>query len=167
MQPIRRFTRSYEVVRSYPNSRGASGSLILSLKSLTYTSLASLDLTEGDVEQILRTARSSNALDGITGLLVFNGTHFMQVVEGAPHAIDDLIDRLRRDRRHSGLEIRDEREIAERFFPDWTMELVRVKSRHHEAQEELRTALPDDLPPVVGDRLMAMTAQLSGNVQLD
>lgn len=137
------------------------------LKSITYTSLASLDLTEEDVDAILASARSSNALDGITGLLVFNGTHFMQVVEGAPHAVDDLIDRLRRDQRHSGLEIRDQREIAERFFPDWTMELVRVTSRHHEAQEELRTVLPDDLPPVVGDRLMAMTAQISGNVQLD
>jgi hypothetical protein len=139
----------------------------LLLKSLTYTSLASLDLAEEDVEAILRTARAANALDGITGLLVFNGTHFMQVVEGAPHAIDDLIDRLRRDRRHSGLEVRDEREIAERFFPHWTMELVRVKSRNYEAIEALRTALPHDLPPVVGDRLMAMTSSLSGNVQLD
>jgi hypothetical protein len=126
-----------------------------------------LDLSGEDVEAILRTARASNALDGITGLLVFNGTHFMQVVEGAPHAIDDLIDRLRRDRRHSGLEIRDEREIEQRFFPDWSMELVRVKSRYHDAQAELRTALPHNLPQLVGDRLLAMTSLISGDVQLD
>jgi hypothetical protein len=137
------------------------------LKTLTYTSLASLDLTSADIDRILHEARNSNAMDGITGLLVFNGTHFMQVVEGAPHAIDELVARLRRDRRHTGFEVRDEREIDERFFPDWSMELVRVKSRYGEAQEALRTALPEDLPPVVGDRLMAMTASISGNVELD
>lgn len=139
----------------------------MNLKTLTYTSLASLDLSSGDVEAILRTARASNALDGITGLLVFNGTHFMQVVEGAPHAIDDLVDRLRRDPRHSGLEVRDERSIKERFFPDWTMELVRVKSRYQDARSELRAALPEALPSNVTDRLVAMTSSISGDVQLD
>jgi len=138
----------------------------MNLKSLTYTSLASLDLTGGDVEDILRTARELNAIEGITGLLVFNGTHFMQVVEGSAQAVDDLVDRLRRDHRHSGVEIRDERPIDERFFPDWTMELVRVKSRFQDAQDGLRTALPEALPPAVGDRLVAMTASISGDVDL-
>ncbi|WP_205480497.1 BLUF domain-containing protein [Sphingomonas arenae] len=138
----------------------------MTLKSLTYTSLASLDLTSEDVENILRSAREQNAIEGITGLLVFNGTHFMQVVEGSTQAIDDLVERLRRDRRHSGVEIRDQREIQERFFPDWTMELVRVKSRYREAQQRLRTALPEALPPAVGERLVAMTASISGDVDL-
>jgi Sensors of blue-light using FAD len=139
----------------------------MNLKTLTYTSLASLDLTSDDVDSILQTARAANALDGITGLLVFNGTHFMQVVEGAPNAIDDLVDRLRRDPRHSGVEIRDERAINERFFPDWTMELVRVKSRYQDASLELRNALPDALPIHVSDKLVAMTSSISGVVQLD
>ena len=139
----------------------------MSLKTLTYTSLASLDLTAADVDEILRTARTCNALDGITGLLVFNGTHFMQVVEGSPEAIDDLVDRLRRDRRHSGVEIRDERTIDQRFFPDWTMELVRVKSRYSDAQSDLRSSLPGDLPTGVSDRLVSMAASISREVQLD
>src|ERR1044072_1231819 len=79
------------------------------LKSLTYTSLARLDLEASDLEAIHRTAREANALEGITGLLIFNGTHFLQIIEGAPHAIDELVERLRRDRRHSGVEVRDER----------------------------------------------------------
>ena len=138
----------------------------MSLKSLTYTSLASLDLVAGDIDDILFTARNSNGFEGITGLLVFNGTHFMQIVEGTEQAVDDLLERLRRDHRHSGVEVRDERIIEERFFPDWTMELVRVKSRFHEAQHCLRTVLPRTLPPQVGDRLIAMTASISGDVDL-
>lgn len=50
------------------------------------------------------------------GLLIFNGTHFLQITEGSPHAIDDLVERLRRDQRHSGVEVRDERTIEKRSF---------------------------------------------------
>src|ERR1044071_5170484 len=98
----------------------------MGLRSLTYTSLASLHLSVGDVEAIHRTARDLNAIDGVTGILVFNGTHFLQIIEGADAAIGDLLERLRRDPRHSGLEVRDDRVIDERSFPDWSMELVRV-----------------------------------------
>ena len=51
----------------------------MALKSTTYTSLARLDLEAGDLEAIHRTARDVNALEGITGLLIFNGTHFLQI----------------------------------------------------------------------------------------
>ena len=74
----------------------------MSLKSLTYTSLARLDLDAGELEAIHRTAREMNALEGITGILIFNGTHFLQIIEGARDAIDELLERLRRDPRHSG-----------------------------------------------------------------
>src|SRR5690242_14191370 len=89
----------------------------MSLKSVTYTSLARLDLQAQDLEAIHRTAREVNALEGITGLLTFNGTHFLQIIEGAPDAIDDLVERLRRDPRHSGLEIRDQQMVDQRSFP--------------------------------------------------
>ena len=90
----------------------------MSLKSLTYTSLGRLDLAATDIEAIHHTARELNALDGVTGLLIFNGTHFLQIIEGAPDAIDELVERLRRDQRHSGLEIRDQNEVEQRSFPD-------------------------------------------------
>ena len=98
------------------------------LTSVTYTSLARLDLQASDLEDIHRTARDQNALDGITGLLVFNGTHFLQIVEGSEKAIDELIERLRKDPRHTGFEIRDRRKVEARSFPEWSMELVRVKA---------------------------------------
>jgi hypothetical protein len=138
----------------------------LSLKTVTYTSLATLDLTEDDVTAIHRTAAHSNALEGITGLLIFNGTHFLQIVEGAPQAIDDLLDRLHRDPRHHGIEIRDDRLVEERVFGDWSMELVRVKSRYYEAREQVAVALPPELPTPVSDRIFRMTEAISGTVSL-
>ena len=138
----------------------------MSLKSLTYTSMARLDLTEDDVADIHRTAAQINALEGITGLLVFNGTHFLQIVEGAPQAIDDLLGRLRRDPRHQALEVRDERMIDGRFFGDWSMELGRVKGRYIEARDQVAHALPSGLPEPVSDRIFQMTEAISGTVEL-
>jgi hypothetical protein len=133
----------------------------MDLTSLTYTSLARLDLQTSDLEDIHRSARELNALDGITGLLVFNGTHFLQIIEGAHDAIDDLLGRLRRDSRHSGLEVRDERKVARRSFPDWSMELVRVKAGYFEAKETITERLPDTVPEEIQLRLFRMTELIS------
>jgi hypothetical protein len=136
----------------------------MSLKSLTYTSLARLDLDAGDLEAIHRTAREVNALEGITGLLIFNGTHFLQIIEGSPEAIDDLVERLRRDPRHNGFEIRDERAIEQRSFPDWSMELVRVSASYFAAKDTVSDRLPDATAPDVRDRVVRMTEAISGTV---
>jgi hypothetical protein len=133
----------------------------MDLTSLTYTSLARLDLQTSDLEDIHRSARELNALDGITGLLVFNGTHFLQIIEGAHDAIDDLLERLRRDPRHSGLEVRDERKVKERSFPDWSMELVRVKAGYFEARGTIADRLPDTVPEEIQLRLFRMTELIS------
>ena len=133
----------------------------MDLTSLTYTSLARLDLESADLEKIHRSARELNALDGITGLLVFNGTHFLQIVEGAHDAVEDLVKRLRRDPRHQGLEIRDERKVATRSFPDWSMDLVRVNASFFEAKETIVEHLPDSVPEEIKLRLLRMTELIS------
>ena len=138
----------------------------MTLKSVAYTSLARLDLTAEDVEDIYRSARDGNALEGITGLLIFNGTRFLQIIEGAPNAIDELVERLRRDPRHTGFEIRDERTIAQRSFPDWSMELVRVHSSYFEAKDSIRDQLPSTIPEPVRDHIIRLTEAISGTVTL-
>ena len=133
----------------------------MNLKSLTYTSLARLDLDASDLEAIHRTARELNSLDGITGLLVFNGTHFLQIIEGTDQAINDLVERLRRDPRHGGFEIRDERRIEARSFPGWSMELVRVNASYFEARDTIADRLPDTVPEAISARLYRMTELIS------
>jgi len=138
----------------------------MDLKSLAYTSLASLDLTGDELAAIHRTARELNALEGVTGLLIFNGTHFLQIVEGAEAAIDQLVERLRRDPRHSGFEVRDEWRIEQRSFPDWSMELAHVRSNYFEAREHIAERLPPGVPADIRERLFKMTEQISGTVEL-
>ena len=139
---------------------------MMDLKSLTYTSLARLDLTADDLAAIHRTARDINAIEGVSGLLIYNGTHFLQIIEGGPDAIDGLVERLRRDPRHSGLEIRDERRVDRRSFPGWSMELAQVQSDYFAAREKISERLPDGVPQDVRDRLFQMTEAISGTVEM-
>ena len=133
----------------------------MKLTSLTYTSLARLDLQTMDLEDIHRTAREQNALDGITGLLVFNGTHFLQIIEGSESAIEELVERLRRDPRHTGFEIRDRQKVDARSFPDWSMELVRVNASYFQARDTIDDRLPDTVPGAIKARLLRMTELIS------
>lgn len=73
------------------------------------------------VPDILREAVERNGVDGITGLLYAESPFFLQVIEGPPESIADLMARLARDRRHRDMAILVDREIARREFGDWTM----------------------------------------------
>ena len=139
----------------------------MQLKTLTYTSRASLDLDASGLLDIRETARRLNPLDGITGLLVFNGSRFLQIVEGGEEAIDHLVERLRGDRRHSAIEIRDERIVAERAFPDWSMELVTVSARHLEARGEIEEVLPAAMAPPIRAMVLAMAERIAVPLELD
>ena len=139
----------------------------MELKTLTYTSRARLDLSADDLADIQQTARTLNALDGITGLLAFDGTRFLQIVEGAEEAIDNLVERLRRDSRHSALEIRDERFAAARSFPDWSMELVSVSAGFLHARSELKSMLPEQVAPPVRELILRMGDAIARNVRID
>jgi hypothetical protein len=136
------------------------------LKSLTYTSLARLDLEAADLEAIHKVARDLNRLEGITGLLIFNGTHFLQIVEGTAPSVNALMERLRKDPRHSAIEVRDERVIAQRSFPEWSMELVRVSASYFEAKETVAERLPEATSNDVRDRVIRMTETISRTIAL-
>ena len=146
------------------DSKGGEGPL--KLKSLTYTSRARLDLSARDLGDIHEAARHLNALDGVTGLLLFDGVRFLQIIEGSEEAIDSLVERLRRDPRHSAFEIRDERIVAARSFPNWSMELVRVSDGYHRARDEVQSILPDEVSEPVRSLVLQMSGAMAHSFQM-
>ncbi len=131
------------------------------LKTLAYTSRARLDLRDEELAQIHETARHLNALDGVSGLLLFDGSRFLQIIEGGEGAVDNLVERLRMDRRHSAFEVRDERFVDQRSFADWSMELVRVSAGYRAAREEVATILPEGVAPPVRELILRMSEQMA------
>ena len=135
----------------------------MSLRSLTYTSVAAPGLTAEDIESIHQVAVTLNARDGITGLLVYNGAHFLQIVEGKREPIYALVERLRGDQRHSGMTIRDDAAIEARSFPDWSMELVRVGPMLDEASKSIDDSLPAGIDDHVRARVLRMGEMISAS----
>ena len=131
------------------------------LKTLTYTSRARLDHSDRDLREIHEAARHLNALDGITGLLLFDGVRYLQILEGSEEAIDHLAERLRMDPRHGSFEVRDERFVERRSFSDWSMNLFRLNAGYAEARADVDPLLPEDTSPAVRDLIFRMTDRMA------
>jgi len=127
------------------------------LKVLTYTSWARAGITADEVDSLLASSRINNPLEGVTGVLIFNGNSFMQILEGGEEAVDDLVARLRSDPRHSNMAIRDERMIAQRTFPDWSMAYLRLDNGEFEGEQAVERALRRDLPPSLRNIVLGVT----------
>lgn len=91
------------------------------LISLVYTSTASQPFRETALEHLLAVCRRRNDGQGITGLLLHRDGRFIQVLEGHPDTVAELVDIIRSDSRHHDLRVLLEEPITERRFPDWTM----------------------------------------------
>jgi hypothetical protein len=131
----------------------------MELHSLTYTSLAQIDLDETDLERIIYSARVNNALDGLTGFLLFNGGSFVQVLEGSKRAIDDVMARIAVDDRHRNVMVVDDRRVERRAFPDWSMGYLRFDGGV-EGARALNRALGRETAEPVRALLTSMAAQL-------
>ena len=132
----------------------------MDLVALTYISRSAPDQTPQDVDAIHRAALTYNPLDGITGLLIYNGNGFMQIIEGAESAINDLMTRIAADIRHLDLEIRDRRSVKRRCFPHWTMHRVDVSATFERGLAAMVHAVEKiDAPmrAVIGDSLAAIS----------
>jgi hypothetical protein len=130
------------------------------LRSLTYVSRATAPLSDLAFTQLGLDAARLNALDGITGLLVYNGYRFCQTVEGAPAAVDDLLDRLHRDPRHDQLQMVTDEAVAERRFRSWDMHLLTVPDDRHAALALASARLDSDLDVAARAKVYATVDRL-------
>lgn len=91
------------------------------MKQIVYLSSATYKLTKDQLIDLLEQSRENNQKDGITGILLYQGGNILQVLEGEAEDVERLLRRVRRDDRHSGFIKVLDREIEERFFPEWSM----------------------------------------------
>ena len=75
---------------------------------------------------ILGEAQRNNQRDGLTGALAAHEGRYVQVLEGTPAALDNLLRRLAVDPRHRAVEIYGRTAIAARQFAGWGMANARI-----------------------------------------
>jgi hypothetical protein len=93
------------------------------INSLLYVSRSLLRLPDQaeEIDNIVAVARTRNADMDITGALAFTETHFAQVLEGSQDALEELMKSIRRDWRHTDIQVTQAETLGDRRFPDWRM----------------------------------------------
>lgn len=112
---------------------------------LLYISSATKPMTEDDLLNILKVARSNNAKKGITGMLLYIGESFIQVLEGEENEIDNLYKIIKKDPRHANCTILEKTPITERKFPDWSMGFKKITDAQIDDVEGLNKFFDNDV----------------------
>lgn len=95
------------------------------LKRLVYLSLRQ-DADASAIEHMVSLSASRNAADGLTGAIVYDNRHFVQMLEGDHDALARCFLRIARSRLHHRIEIGAFTSSAVRLFVDWSMRAMPV-----------------------------------------
>jgi hypothetical protein len=95
-----------------------------------YVSSAYKQLDDLELLELLRVARLNNERHNITGMLLYRDGNFLQVLEGPSSAVDELIDKIKRDTRHHGVILMSRRGVQERQFAEWQMAFRNMSKSH-------------------------------------
>lgn len=92
------------------------------LQCFMYHSQLASEALQSQVPAIVKTARRFNPQANITGMLVFDGAHFCQYLEGPSPALQILIARIAQDARHTAFTPQHYGPLeGERRFAHWAL----------------------------------------------
>lgn len=90
-------------------------------RRMAYVSRPAPDLALTEIPRIVSVARSNNERDGLTGVLVYTGADFAQLIEGPAQAVTTLWARVAADSRHRDISILVDEINHQLWFRDWRM----------------------------------------------
>jgi hypothetical protein len=91
------------------------------LSHLVYVSARTPKCTEEEIQKILASCKKNNSDIGITGVLLYSNSQFVQYMEGEFKSIIALYDKIKTDDRHKNPIMISSAPIPERTFPSWQM----------------------------------------------
>jgi hypothetical protein len=121
----------------------------LTMIQISYLSRASSPFSSEQLLALLQQCHANNTARGITGMLFYGNGTFLQVIEGAETAVDELVGRIARDSRHDDIRILSRKPIERREHPDWTMGFERVTDAGLRDVAGLRDFAENDFTPEV------------------
>ena len=108
----------------------------MALYRLIYVSQASPNLEYPDLISIMQKSEQNNRPAGVTGMLSFGDSMFLQILEGSRRVVSQTYNRILLDKRHFNAELIDFSEIEYREFSAWSMKVVQIDQR-----EEVRNLI--------------------------
>jgi hypothetical protein len=99
------------------------------LREIFYSSMLAPRQPTAVVGQIVSRARTRNAENGITGLLVFDGIRFCQHLEGPSEKVTALMRLLQADPRHEAMRVLYEGPLQQRHYHRFELGFAEVEDR--------------------------------------
>lgn len=121
------------------------------LLSIVYCSTATRPFSDEELASLLEQSRSNNEAQDVTGMLLYRGGEFIQILEGDKDAVENLMARIAEDPRHNDVRVLLEEPLHERRFAEWTMGYQPLSTPDSATVDGYRDSF-DDLR--VGDRDM-------------
>lgn len=90
------------------------------MRQITYISTARLNGSD-TLATIERHAVQRNSREDLSGLLLYDGVRFLQVIEGPDSAVAAAFERISADPRHFALVVLRDRAVDYRSFGGWAM----------------------------------------------
>ena len=103
-----------------------------------YISSASTDFDPDSLSEIARRSSINNKPLNVTGMLLYSGTHFLQVLEGEEFLVQFVMKRIKNDTRHIDLEVIMDSPVEERNFSDWYMGALDISGSKKLDREQFR-----------------------------
>ncbi len=100
------------------------------LKTICYISDSRINKSITDFNNLIRTAKTNNAKNNITGILVYKNNNFLQVFEGAPETVDTIFDKIRMDQRHQNIFKIIDTSIDQRIFEEYKFGFTVVSDKN-------------------------------------
>ncbi len=96
------------------------------LINLIYASSATHMMSNQDLLDILKKSHENNARYDITGMLLYRGGNFLQVLEGSEKAVDERFKVIMEDPRHRQVTLLLKRPVPKRQFEQWEMGFTNI-----------------------------------------
>jgi hypothetical protein len=94
------------------------------LAKLVYRSRAVQPLSPVQLQQLAVEAQSRNRIESITGVVLYDDSRFFQWLEGPAESLDRIMRSIRRDPRHTDIEVLENHAAEGRLFSEWNMKLA-------------------------------------------
>ena len=114
------------------------------LISLVYVSTAAYLLSNEELLDILHVSLRNNEGGPVTGLLLYKGGNFMQVLEGPREAVMDIYGKILNDKRHKDITLISNEPIKERQFSEWRMAFLNLDKETASRESGLSEFLRED-----------------------
>ncbi len=122
---------------------------------IIYVSVETSRFTRQGLEELLEQSREKNTRVGITGLLIYKGGSFMQVLEGEEDKVKAVFESIRNDPRHQRVVAVVQEPIEARDFPEWSMAFREIDPTR------------DEIPPAFSDLLHRPWSELDLEIHPD